>query len=78
MYKNPRKSPLESNHYGVLKTNFKTYNYILRRTIFIAKKQYYSQLFLKYKSDLKQTWASISTILNKNKKNIKDSQIILP
>ena len=68
MYKNLCKSPLESNHYRILKTNFKTYNYILRRTIFIAKKQYYSQIFLKYKSDLKQTWATISTILNKNKK----------
>ena len=38
MYKNLCKSPLESNHYHLLKTNFKTYNYILRRTIFIAKK----------------------------------------
>ena len=38
MYENLCKSPLESNHYGVLKINFKTYNYILRRTIFIAKK----------------------------------------
>ena len=68
MYKNLYKSPLESNYYCILKTNFKTYNYILRRTtcIFIAKKQYYSQIFLKYKSDLKQTWATISTILNKN------------
>ena len=44
---------------------------MLRRTIFIAKKQYYSQIFLEYKSDLKQTWATISTILNKNKKKHK-------
>ena len=77
MYKNLFKSPLASNHYHLLKTNFKTYSYNLRRTIFTAKKQYYSQIFLKYKSDLKQTWATISTILNTNKKNIKDSQIIL-
>ena len=68
MYKNLCKSPLESNNYGILKTNWKTYDYILRRTIFIAKKQYYSQIFLKNKSDLKQTWATISTILNKNSK----------
>ena len=71
MYKNLCKSLLESNHCRILKTNFKTYNYILRRTICIAKKQYYSQIFLKYKSDLKQTRATISTILNKNKKKHK-------
>ena len=54
MYENLCKIPLESDQYRVLKTNFKTYNYILRRTIFIAKKTYYSHLFHKYKSDIKQ------------------------
>ena len=33
----------------------------------MLKKTYYSHLF--HKSDLKQTWATISTILNKNKKH---------
>ena len=46
MYKNLCKSPLASNHYHLLKTNFKTYSYNLRRTIFTAKNNTILKYFL--------------------------------
>ena len=54
-----------SQEYINLKTNLKTYNKILRRSIRLAKKSYYEECFVKYKNDIKQTWLTIKGILNK-------------
>ena len=54
---------------NVIQSNFKTYNRILRQTIRIAKKDYYHNCFLKFKSDIKQTWSTINDIICKSKKS---------
>ncbi len=53
------------------KRNLSTYNVILRKSIRSAKKQYYENLFQKYKNDIRKTWSTINNILHKNKKNKK-------
>ena len=52
-----------------IKTNLKTYNCILRKSIRHAKKLYYEKYFAKYKSDIKKTWGMINSIIGQNKKN---------
>ena len=71
MYRKLRKTNSDSEHYHTRKTNFRTYNVILKRSIYIAKKQYYQSCFDKYKNDMKQTWSTINTILNRNNKKRK-------
>jgi len=48
-------------------TNFKTYNAILKKSIRLAKKQYYDNFFYNHKNDMKKTWGMINTILNRTK-----------
>ena len=49
--------------------NFKTYNRLLHQTIRSAKRMYFQNCFSKYKTDIKETWATINSILNKSKRN---------
>ena len=44
---------------------FRTFNIILKRSIYIAEKQYYQSWFDKYNNDRKETWSTKNTILNK-------------
>ena len=71
MYRKLRTTNSDSEHCHTRKTNFRTYNVILKRSIYIAKKQYYQSCFDKYKNDMKQTWSTINTILNRNDKKRK-------
>ena len=48
------------------KTNFKTYNKILKRNIERAKRVYSEQKFNKYKNDANNTWHVIKELINKN------------
>ena len=61
-----------SNQYFNLKTNYNTYNVILRKTIRAAKKQFYHNCFAKFRTDMKKTWSTINNIIckEKNKSNI--------
>jgi len=56
-----------SNNFSAMQTNFKTYSRILRQAIRAAKKEYYHTCFLKFKSDIKKTWATINDIICKTK-----------
>ena len=47
------------------KIYLRTYNEILKRSIRIAKINYYSSCFNKYKNDIKKTWQTISGIMNR-------------
>ena len=47
--------------------NFKTYKNIIRRSIMIAKRDYYNKLFNKYSKNLKMTWKAINDTLNRHK-----------
>ena len=66
MYRKIRTNNPDSEHYHTRKTNFRAYIVILKRSIYIAKKQYYQSCFDKYRNDMKQTWSTINTILNTN------------
>ena len=59
-----------SPDFAAHKTNLSTYNRILKQSIKIAKKKYYNSLFDKFETDLKNTWATIGDILNRNNKYI--------
>ena len=60
------------SEYNARKTNLQTYNRILKQNIRCAKRSYYQQCFQKYKSDIKNTWKTIGSLLNKtdSKKDI--------
>ena len=58
------------------KINLRTYNVILNRNIYLAKKNHYHNLFDKYKRDIKKTWSTISTLLHKKGKKITPEYII--
>ena len=65
-YRKLRKTSPDSEDFQTRKTNLKTFNTILKRSIHTAKKQYYNSCFDKYKNNIKQTWSTIYNILNKN------------
>ena len=57
--------------YDIVKTNLKTYNSILKKSIQQAKVLYYGSIFEQYKNDIKNTWKNISLLISKsNKKEI--------
>ncbi len=50
-----------------LKTNFNTYNKILKSTIRFAKRSYYHTMFAKFKNDIQATWTPINEIVSRIK-----------
>jgi len=60
----------DSELYNTLKINLRTYNRILKKNIRLAKHVYYDNCFKKFRDDIKQTWATIKEIMNKNQ-NVK-------
>jgi hypothetical protein len=66
MYKRFRSTTVSDHAYETLKTNLGTYNRILKKTIRLAKKFYYTSSFEKYKDDIKKTWVTIKGLLNKS------------
>ena len=75
MYRDLKNYSSDSTEYITLKLNLGTYNYILRRNIYLAKKSYYANLFQKYKSDVKQTWSAISDVVNRKHKSHLTSEL---
>ena len=69
LYREFKKTPTDSSNYEARKINLRTYNVIIKRSIFIAKKTYYHHIFQKYSSDIKNTWSIITNILHKKKKS---------
>ncbi len=61
--------PIDSEMYTHLKTNLKTYQAILKRLIRNAKKVYFQKKFDKYKGHIKNTWQTITEILNRTRKS---------
>ena len=67
--------------YNTLKSNLHVFNCILKKTIRVAKIQYYDKLFTQYNGDIKKTWQTIWVIICKwniivDSKVIKDKQEI--
>ena len=69
MYREFKKTPTDSSNCEARKINLRTYNVIIKRSIFIAKKTYYHHIFQKYSSDIKNTWSIIKNLLHKKKKS---------
>ena len=69
MYRDLKNYSSDSTEYNTLKLNLGTYNFILRRNIYLAKKSHYANLFQKYKSDVKQTWSATSDVVNMKHKS---------
>ena len=65
LYKKIKISQIGTVEYNTNKINLCTYNKILKRSIRIAKINYYSSCFNKYKNDIKKTWQTISDIMNR-------------
>lgn len=51
--------------YNIKKTNLKLYNRILKQNIRVAKKMYFHSCFENFKDDIKKTWATINSLLNR-------------
>ena len=69
LYKKIKISQIGTVEYNTNKINLRTYNKILKRSIRIAKINYYSSCFNKYKNDIKKTWQTISDIMNRKHTN---------
>ena len=67
LYKSLMLTPRDSRDYLEVQRNFKTYKNIIRRSIMIAKRDYYNKLFNKYSKNLKMTWKAINDTLNRHK-----------
>ena len=60
-------SSKESANYSEIHRNFKTYKNIIRRSIMLAKRDYYIKTFSKYSKNLRMTWNAINETLNRHK-----------
>ena len=49
----------ESDEYELLKHNLKIYNSYLSQCISTAKKDFYYNVFSKYKNDIRKTWDTL-------------------
>ena len=67
LYKNWKLINPESQEYLNAKHNLKVYNGILNRNIRLAKKGYYARQFEKYRCDIRKTWDTLKSIINKLK-----------
>ena len=71
LYRRMRISPPDGEAHNIIAVNLHTYNKILRRTIRLAKRNYYHNLFKKSSNNIKQTWTEINIMLNKAKNKVK-------
>ncbi len=68
LYTKFKKANPDSPIHETYKINLKTYNKILKKSIRLAQIMYYEKVFQKYQSDIKNTWKTINTILDRTKK----------
>jgi hypothetical protein len=68
MYKCLKMTNQDSPEFNIRKQELANTNRILKQCIRSAKASYFSTQFNKHKSDMKNTWKTISDLLNKNKK----------
>ena len=76
MYKKLKSEQPNSHKYITVKTNLKTFNKILKRSIRLAKIDFYHSHFAKYKNDAPKTWLLINSIMNRTMKNAKQPDTI--
>ena len=71
LYKNLHSLTRTDSSYESTKLEFKKYEKTLKKTIDQVKKTYYNNQFIKYQADIKNTWVTIKSILNKNRSSRK-------
>ena len=78
MYRKLKETPITCKNYNNRKINLKTFNKILKHSIKISKTIYFANEFEKFKFDIKNTWATLNSILNrkKNKGKLPDYLIL--
>ena len=69
LYKTLMQTSKDLTDYPVLLSNFKVYKNIIRRSIMLAKRDYYRNAFNRYSTNIKKTWQTISQTLNRRKRN---------
>ena len=69
LYKTLMQTSKDSTDYPVLLSNFKVYKNIIRRSIMLAKRDYYRNAFNRYSTNMKKTWQTISQTLNRRKRD---------
>ena len=69
LYVQMNKLPRDSLQRQAKKDKFKEFENILNKTIRLQKKLFYHNQFQQYTNDIRNTWKTIKTILNKNKKS---------
>ena len=69
LYKTLMQTSKDSIDYPVLLSNFKVYKNIIRRSIMLAKRDYYRNAFNRYSTNMKKTWQTISQTLNRRKRD---------
>lgn len=67
LYKKLKNTAKDDTRYENLETQLKNYNKILKRSITLAKKHYYANLFNKFQNDIRKTWRTINRLLNRDK-----------
>ena len=67
LYKNLKSTSPDSPIYNTIKTNYNTYQQILRKMIREAKTTHYRQYFSKFQSNTGKTWQKINEIIGKGK-----------
>ena len=68
LYITLKKTPTNNPDYDAIKLNLHTYTKLLKSNIRQAKQIYYNNCFLKYKQDIRNTWATIKEIMGKKSK----------
>ena len=68
LYKRLKKTKSHSPEYDLKKSTFNNYRNLLRRTIWLAKKNYFCKRFTESKNNMKKTWKNINKVLNRNSK----------
>ena len=67
LYKTLMLASKESPNYSEIHRYFKTYKNIIKRSLMLAKRDYYIKTFSKYSKNLRMTWNAINETLNRHK-----------
>ena len=68
-----KKNPMDSPRYEVVLNDYKTYSNTLKSIIRRQKKEYFSNFFNKYRSNMAKTWTKINDLIKKdNSNNVSD------
>jgi len=77
LYKKLKQTHVDNINYIHRKINFNKYRNTLRKVIDKAKKIYYTNLFDRFKNNIKKTWSLISETLNKTKQSLIPEKMII-